>query len=101
MKVSTKILLATVFVSAFGFGSFPRTTYAAQLPSHLMATLHDQSGIQVAEADSPNDRDSGAKEDGDREASDATKALMTRTHRSSQSKQQVKHHKKYHRARRQ
>lgn len=96
MKTSTKILLVTVFVSAFGFGGFIRTTYAAQLPSHLVATSDAQSGIQVAEADSPNDRDSGAKEDADREASDVTTTPSARVHRSLQTKQQTEYHKKSH-----
>ncbi|MDF5724325.1 MAG: hypothetical protein PUP91_28450 [Rhizonema sp. PD37] len=100
MKTSAKILLVTVFVSTFGFGGFIRTTYAAQLPSYLVATPHDQSGIQVAEADKPNDRDSGVKEDGDTEASDVTTTPRARVHRSSQTKQQTEYHKKYHHTKR-
>jgi uncharacterized protein YciW len=90
MRISTKILLATVF----GFGTFQTATYAAQLPSHTVTTLHAQSSTQLAEADSPNDSDSGAKEDGDREASDVRKAQMTRTHRS-RTEQPVTYHRRY------
>lgn len=99
MKISMKMLLSTVFVSAFSVGGVQTTIHAAQLPSHLVATPHEQRGIQVAEVDSPNDRDSGAKEDGDREANDVKTAPMTRTYSSNQGKQQVKHHRKYHHTR--
>ncbi len=96
MKISAKIILISVVVGTLGLGGLTRTTYATQLPSRLLATPEHQSGTQVAEADSPNDSDSGVKEDGDREASDATQAHRTTAHRSSQTKQHRKYHRKYH-----
>ncbi len=67
MKFSPKMILITVFVSALGLVGLTRATYASELPSRLAVTPQPQRNTEVGEADSPNDRDSGVKEDGDKE----------------------------------
>ncbi|WP_335165659.1 hypothetical protein [Nostoc sp.] len=99
MKNYPKTILSTVVVSILAFGGYIQTTYADQLPSHLLATSQSASGVQIAEVDSPHDRDSG-HEDGDREASDGRRVSVTRTHRRNQAKYHLVHDKKYHHARR-
>ncbi|ACC85268.1 hypothetical protein [Nostoc punctiforme] len=99
MKISTKIVLSTVFIGILGFGSFTRATYGNQLPSQLLATQQYKSGIKLAEADSPNDRDS-SHEDGDTEASDVRRVPITKIHRITHTKHQNIHHQKSHHARR-
>lgn len=100
MKNYPKTILSTVVVSILAFGGYIQTTYADQLPSHLLATSKSASGVQIAEVDSPHDRDS-SHEDGDREASDVKRVSVTRTHRRNEAKYPLTHQRKYHHARRQ
>lgn len=100
MKNYPKTILSTVVVSILAFGGYMQTTYAHQLPSHLLARSQSASGVQIAEVDSLHDRDS-SHEDGDREASDLRRVSVTRTHRRNQTKYYLTHNKKYHHARRQ
>ncbi|MEH2423219.1 MAG: hypothetical protein V7K48_20590 [Nostoc sp.] len=100
MKNYPKTILSTIVVSILVFGGYIQTTYAYQLPSHLLAIPKSANGVQIAEVDSPHDRDS-SHEDGDREASDLRRVSVTRTHRINQTKYPLKHHRKYHYARRQ
>ncbi|MEH2435570.1 MAG: hypothetical protein V7K25_15210 [Nostoc sp.] len=100
MKNYHKTILSTVVVSILAFGGYMQTTYAHELPSHLLATSQSASGVKIAEMDSPHDRDS-SHEDGDREASDGRRVSVTRAHRRNHAKYPLTHQRKYHHARRQ
>jgi hypothetical protein len=97
MKNSPKTILSSVVVSILAFNGYIQTTYAHELPSHLLARTQSQStnSVQIAEIDSPHDRDS-SHEDGDREASDVKTVPLTRAHRKHQVNYRNIHHKRHH-----
>ncbi|MEH2238517.1 hypothetical protein [Nostoc sp.] len=93
MKNFTKTILSTVVVSILEFSSYTQATYANQFPYRLLTASQSSSGVQVAEVDSPHDRDS-SHEDGDREASDVRKVAVAKPHRRSHARYQKTHYKK-------
>lgn len=95
MKLSPRLFLAAVLASTCGISGLTQAAHATQSPTRLLSAFVNQS-TQIAEADSPNDRDSGAKEDGDRESSDAPQVHKNRI---SYTKQHRKHYGKYHHTR--
>ncbi|MEH2450475.1 hypothetical protein [Nostoc sp.] len=78
MKNFTKTILLTVVVSILEFSSYTQVTYANQFPYRPLTASQSSSGVQVAEVDSPHDRDS-THEDGDREASDVRRVAVAKT----------------------
>lgn len=99
MKNFTKTILLTVVVSILEFSSYTQVTYANQFPYRPLTASQSSSGVQVAEVDSPHDRDS-THEDGDREASDVRRVAVAKTHRKSHAMYQKNHYQKPTHARR-